>query len=565
MHPRKLILTSGLVILGLTLANCAPYTAPAAKPQAPPVEPAAAPAPAKPSIAPTAPAHTPKLLADEPRYGGTLTKFSFADPGGLDPHQETSSSVAYLIGSSYSGLLQYDPLQNDKIIGDLAEKWDVSSDGTIYSFRLSKGIKFHNGKTATAQDAKYSLDRIVRPPKGTRSPRAEVFERVSKVEAPDDNTLVVTLAYPAASFMSNLAVAWNAVVPRDVVEAKGDLSKDVVGTGPFKFKSYSPGTIYEVVKFADYYVRGRPYLDGIKTYIIRDATASLAAFRTGQVMRTITAANSITPSQTALLKKEMGDKAVIQSGPGLSFGVFQVNLDEPPWTDPLVRRAANLAIDRSAAIKVLEEGEGDIGGPMPPRGPWAFPKEELLKMPGWGEDKAAEMAAAKQLMAQAGLSNGFKTTLLSHATRVALDKNVFLKEQLAKIGIDASLNVVEKAVYDRSMAQRRFVTTMQAFAISIDDPDQVFGEHYVTGAGRNYPGLSDPRIDELYAKQSRTLDVAERTKLVIDIQRLAIEDNAKMLVYWTRDRLAFLSKVKNLRFSSSLVNNNKYQDVWLAE
>ncbi|MBI2909498.1 MAG: hypothetical protein HYX92_17775 [Chloroflexi bacterium] len=555
IRKKSLTMAACFTILGLLMASCAPAaTGPTAAPAA---------APAKATTALAAPSPTARPAAEQPKYGGTLKLFSFADPGGLDPHQETSVSVSALIMPSYNSLLQYSPLQSDKIIGDLAEKWEVSPDGAVYTFHLYKGIKFHNGKPATAQDAKFSLDRVRQPPKGTRSPRSGVLQSVTKMETPDENTLVVTLAQPAASFISNIALAWMAVVPLDVVGGKGDLSKDVLGTGPFRFKSYSTGVAYEVVKFADYFIKGRPYLDGITFYIIKDATTSLSAFRTGHIMRTLAGAWAVKASQAELLKKEMGDKIQVQSTPTYNFWTVQVNFKETPWGNPKVRAAANLALDRPTAIKVLEEGEGEIGGPMPALGVWALPKEELLKMPGYRADKSAEIAEAKKLLADAGFAGGLKTAIKC-PTGPNCGGAVFIKDQFAKIGIDASVQVLDKAVHDKDMAEKRFATNVQRLGAGIDDPDQIFGERYITTAGRNYAGLSDPRIDELYAKQSRTLDVAERKKLVVEMERLAIEANANMVLFWARERVAVHLKVKGWVLSPSLHDNNKYQDVWLA-
>ncbi|MFH1487089.1 MAG: ABC transporter substrate-binding protein, partial [Chloroflexota bacterium] len=205
---RKWNLIIGALGVGLLLVSCAPAAPPAPTPKAPAasaptkapqVSPSATPAPkpsatpaakpaaspaAKPAATPAAPTPSPKPAGEQPKYGGVLTKIVYDDPPSLDAHQETSAVTLWVVGAVYNGLLEYDPLENQKVISDLAEKWEVNPDGTSYTFYLRQGVKWHDGKPFTAEDARFSLERIVRPPKGTRGPRVGVFGSVDKIEAP---------------------------------------------------------------------------------------------------------------------------------------------------------------------------------------------------------------------------------------------------------------------------------------------------------------------------------------------------------------------------------------------
>ncbi|MBI2910045.1 MAG: ABC transporter substrate-binding protein [Chloroflexi bacterium] len=565
MIDQKLrLVVSFLAIAGLSLASCAPTAAP------PPAAPAAtvskaptSPAPAAQATA-AAPAPTAKSAADQPRYGGILNISVYDDPPSLDAHQETSAVTLWAIGGVYNGLTQYDPLQNDKVIPDLAEKWDVNPQGTSYTFHLRKGVKWHDGKPFTAQDAKFSMDRILKPPQGTRSPRAAVFESMSGVEAPDDSTLRMVLKNPAASFMANMSTGWMLMMPRHVIEAKGNMKQTALGTGPYKLKDYSPGTSYDLVKNPDYFVKGRPYLDGIKNYAVKDPATRLASFRTGQLMMTVAGSNGIKVSQAQLLEKEMGDKVVVHRVGALNFHSFMMNSKVKPWDDVRVRKAANMAIDRVAGVNTLDEGDGDLGGTMPPSGQWGFPKDELLTRPGYRPDKAAEIAEARKLLAEAGYPNGLNTPLLVRSSSENQNLGVFVQAQLENVGIKATITVAEVAAFTNNMERRNFSSATWAHAASLDDPDQIFGEHYVSKGGRNYQGVANPKVDELFAQQSRTMDVAERKKLVIEMQRVSMDDYGKLAIYWKRERQAVWAKVKNYKVGYGVYNNNKYQDVWLA-
>lgn len=157
--------------LGLLLASCAP---------AAPL-PTAAPLAETPASKPLAASPTPKPATEEPRYGGILNTTMNADMPSFDVHQEPGLLTQATVQSCYSGLVQNKPSDPDKIIGDLAEKWDVSPDGTVYTFYLHKGVKFHDGSTLTADDVKLSLERIYDPPRGVVSPRKGTLSAIKQV------------------------------------------------------------------------------------------------------------------------------------------------------------------------------------------------------------------------------------------------------------------------------------------------------------------------------------------------------------------------------------------------
>ncbi|MDP2952689.1 MAG: ABC transporter substrate-binding protein, partial [Chloroflexota bacterium] len=256
------IVISVLVILGLLLAACAP----AASPTPAPTKPA-------PTVAPAAPAPTaaPAPAAEKPRSGGILTSSFSGDPSSFDSHQERTVLNLAPVAPAYSLLVQNDPADNSKIIPDLAERWEVSPDGKVYTFYIRKGVKFHDGKPATSADVKANFDRIIFPPKGVLSHRKDTLQSVEKLEAPDDYTVRFILKFPHAGFLQMVGNPYNSIFPKHVLEAKGDMKKDIVGTGPFKLKDFNRGVSFELVKNPDYFVPGRPYLDGITFYIIKDA------------------------------------------------------------------------------------------------------------------------------------------------------------------------------------------------------------------------------------------------------------------------------------------------------
>jgi peptide/nickel transport system substrate-binding protein len=281
--------------------------------------------------------------ADQPRSGGTLTMWTQGDPPNFDLHQNSTFMVNWAMAPCYNQLVQFDPLDPTKVIPDIAERWEMAPDGKSYTFSLHKGVKFHDGKVLTSADVKVSLDRVREPPSGVVSPRAEAFAAVEEIQTPDEATVIIRLSRPNPSLLDNLAQGWMAIYPKHVLEKEGDMKKAVVGTGPFKLKRYTRGVSIELEKNPDYFVKGRPYLDGITLYIIPDFGTAYAAFRTKRLLYMSFQLESTAHQAQAELAKQI----VIQKVPGLSMRpVLNFNTTRKPWDDVRVREAVSLVLDR---------------------------------------------------------------------------------------------------------------------------------------------------------------------------------------------------------------------------
>lgn len=551
-------LLSALSVLGLLLLSCAPAAAPA------PTKPAAPPPPtaATPETKPAAPTPTPKPAAEQPRYGGILNTTMNSDMPSFDVHQETGLLTQATVQSCYNGLLQYKPSEPDKIIGDLAESWEVSPDGTLYTFRLHKGVKFHDGSTLTAEDVKFSLERIYDPPKNIISPRKATLAVIKEVTIPGPETVRISLKNAQGSFLPMIAVGQIVAYPKKVAEAKGDMKKDVVGTGPFMYKDYSLGTLFEVKKNPNYFLKERPYLDGLRFYVIKDESTKLSAFRTGQIKLVDPSwTEGLRPSQVQVVRKEM-PQAILVKFASLSSRWLNMVVPNPPFDDARVRRAVSLAVDRQAAVKVLAEGEGDIGTVFVAGSDWAMPEAELLKLPGFRQPKDQDIAEAKKLLTEAGFASGFKTKILAR-TKYSDDMAVLMKEQLARIGIELEIIVHESAVFLEQINKLGFPMVAQPIGVRMTDPDE-FSRYFVSGGGSNWVGLKNNEVDALFEKQGKALDVAERKKLVRELDMKLLELTPSIALYWQRGNIAHWPEVKNY-YRGNPYNNNKFQDVWLAK
>jgi peptide/nickel transport system substrate-binding protein len=498
---------------------------------------------------------------DSPRYGGVLTMWIGGDPPNFDIHQNSTYLTQHITAACYNNLVQYDPLHPDRIIADLAERWEASPDGMQYTFHLVKGVTFHDSKPFSSADVKLSLERIKQPPSGVISIRREALAAVEDIQTPDAWTVIVTLKRPNPSLLANLAGGHMSIYPKHVLEAQGDMKQVVVGTGPFKLKKYTRGVSVELERNADYFVKGRPYLDAITIYIMPDPSSAYAALRTGRLLML----RFLELGLGKRAEQELAGQLVIQRTAGIGFYAFNMNTRRRPWDDIRVRQAVSLAIDRRTSMAVVSEGEGEIGSYIPPSSPWALPAEELLTIPGYGPNVEGNRARAKQLMAEAGFPDGFKTTMLTRKLPISEKLSVFMKDQLAKIGIQATLDVQESAAAFDILNRRGFDTAPWWTAFAVADPDAVYSEFYTCDAGRNYPSLCLPEVDQLFQQQTQTLDPEARQRLVREIDRKLLEAQGSSMLHWHSYLTGHWPQVRNWLQHPSLYNNQRMQDVWLAK
>ncbi|MBI2907150.1 MAG: ABC transporter substrate-binding protein [Chloroflexi bacterium] len=529
--------------------------------------PAAAPSGAVPTAAEgpatkaPAPSLTPKPAVQQPKYGGTLLLVNKTEPYHFDLHQESSIGVVFPLAPAYSLVIQNDPLDENRMIGDLAKSWEVSADGLTYTFHINEGVKFHDGALLTSRDVKFNIDRIVSPPRGTVSLRKELFRALEKVEATDPATLKIALKYPQASFLQLLALPYNVVFAPSVIEKKGDMKRDVMGTGPFKFSNYVDRISFSVKRNPDYFIKGRPYLDGITVYSIFDGRTRIAAWQTKRV-HALPLSADLTPAEaTEVKRREPSSTMHARTNP--SMMAIIPNTQVKPWGDARVRQAVNLAVDRESGGKMIRGGYFPGYGYTMPGGKWSLPENELMEMPGFRKSKDQDIAEAKRLLAEAGYPRGFRLRLSTNPQAHNSETAEFGKDQLAKIGITADIDVQDSAALRRTLVEGLFEALAYNDSSAVDDPDVLLGEVFLTGSPKNWGKWSSSKYDALYGEQSKTMDTQKRLELVWEMQRLLHREAPRVIVAWARRFAVMWPEVKGWTPASSHFLNNKFQDVWL--
>jgi len=504
--------------------------------------------------------------ADTPRRGGVLLAVIGADPPSLDPHQESTFANIELVAPLYSTLLQLDPYDYPKIIGDLATEWKISSDGLTYTFKIHPGVKFHDGSPLTSADVKASYDKIIFPPQGVRSVRQNAYTAVAQVEAPDPTTVVFKLKFPSASLLANLASPWNVIFPKSYLDRDPNYFKThAIGSGPFKFKGYTRGSTFEGERNPAYFVKDRPYLDGYKFYISPETSVRAAAIRSG---RAYIEFRDLPSAEVEAIKKQLGDKITVQETAMTGEWGIAINNTKKPFDDVRVRKALSLGIDRYTMARVLYPLTGlrYVGGLMRPGSEWALPAADLEKLPGFGRDIEKNRAEARKLLAEAGYPNGLKVVLKNRNVKLPYqDFAVFLIGEWRKIGIEAEHRPLETAAwFSDGQDTGNFELLVAPTVEFMDDPDQFLGR-YATGSTQNWGRFSDPQVDDLFSRQARSLDPVERKRLINDLEKRVLGNAYFTTGLWWSRNLVHWSKVKNYVAPPNHYTNQKLQDVWLSE
>src|SRR6185436_16081060 len=238
----------------------------------------------------------PAAAQEQPRSGGELVFVVAAEPPSFDGHREETFAMLHPTGT--------------KFIGDLAESWTVSPDKRVYTFKLRRGVKFHDGALMTSADVKASYDKIIFPGPGLQSSRQAAYRGVEAVEAPNPDTVVFRLKVPEASFIANVSSPWNYIYRAEIL-AKDPrwYEKNINGTGPFKFVEYVRGSHWVGKKNPDYWDKGKPYLDGYRVIFIQDAAAQVAAIRGERAMIQF---RGFSPSERDSIVQALGNKITVQ-------------------------------------------------------------------------------------------------------------------------------------------------------------------------------------------------------------------------------------------------------------
>jgi len=379
------------------------------------------------------------------KQGGSMIVTYKDDVSTLDPAIGYDWQNWSMIKSLFDGLMDYEP-GTTNLRKEIAEDYTISDDGKTFSFKLRKGVKFHNGRELNADDVKYSIERVVNPK--TQSPGAGFFgsivgfedasagkaEALSGITVVDPYTIKFELSRPDATFLHVLALNFAHIVPKEEVEKYGaDFGKHPVGSGAFKMTEWTLGQRIVFERFKDYYNPSLPKLDQITFEVGQEPVVALLRLQNGEVD---IPGDGIPPAKFIEVTKDPKFKELIIQGGQLHTGYVTMNVKIKPFDNVKVRQAVNMAINKDRIVRIINGRAVPATQPLPP------------SMPGYAKDYKGypyDPEKAKALLTEAGVADGFETELFVANTDPQPRIAQAIQQDLAAIGIKASIKSLAQA------------------------------------------------------------------------------------------------------------------------
>lgn len=474
-----------------------------------------------------------ELVAQDGRYGGKLVAAFSADPGGFDPARGPSGMSHVVIEQVYSTLLNLD--ENAKPYAGIAEDWSQAEDGLSWTFKLRSGLKFHNGEALTAEDVVFTFERILDEDSGYAY-RSQI-ETIDKVTAVDDLTVEFKLNRVTGPFEIYMAFPGSSIVPKDLVDSGHDLNAEPVGSGPFKFVSYTPRDAIEFVKNEEYYEKGRPYFDAMTYRIISDPTALSNGLKSGEIQFS----NEVPPKDWKAITSQ--SNMVDASIEGSRYYWMVPNHERAPLGNPLVRQAIAHALNREAIVQGAFFGQATaIEGGVIPEWNWGYADLKVF-------DPKGNIEKAKQLLAEAGVAPGtpIKLTMVSSWPPM-MSMAPIIQANLTQIGLKAEIDTMEIPRYwDEVWGPSKFDLTAMYWLSPLADPDDFVTNTYATTSAVNVQKGGSKKMDDLLLAAKSAVTLEERKELYRQQQELSLEmmDVIPLVNGWVLT--AHTDKLKNFK------------------
>jgi len=431
----------------------------------------------------------------------------------MDPYDANDTLSQAVVKSFYEGLFGFD--KDMKMMPVLAESFQASKDGKVYTVKLKHGIKFHDGTDFNAEAVKANFDRVTNP--DNKLKRYNLYKNIAKTEVVDPYTVRFTLSEPFSPFINSLAHPSGVIISPAALQKYGSkgIAQNPVGTGPFKFVEWKPTDYLKVTRFDGYWHKGYPKVDTITFRPVVDNNTRSAMMQTGEANFTFPV-----PYEQAEVLKAKPNLDVVAS-PSIVHRYMSMNTLQKPFDNVKVREAINYAINKEALAKVAFGGYA-----IPAEGVVPSGIEFAAKLGPWPYDPAK----ARQLLKEAGYPNGFETQLWSAYNYTTAQKVIqFLQQQLAQVGIKASVLALEtgqrvekvESAPDPATAPVRLYYVgwsastgeadwaLRPLLASESFPPKLFNTAY----------YKNPKVDAAIAKALTTTDEKQKAQLYADAQK----------------------------------------------
>ena len=470
-----------------------------------------------------------------------------AEPPGLDPGQALGLHTLRVTAEIFETLVATRP-DSTEVIPGLAESWTTSPDGMIWTFKLRRGVRFHDGTPLDAAAVKFTFDRVIDPThphakSGKWSFVTGYLSSVKSVEVLDPQTVQLHLKYPTGSLPALLALPNCAIVsPTAFTKAPADFDTKPVGSGRYKFESWERGSRLVLRRNDDYWgVKGKP--QALVYRGIPEANTRVSELLTGGVDLIL----PIPPDFVERLEKTSG--VTVHKATGLTVWYAGFNVEKKPFTDRRVRQAFNHAVNKDAIVRDILKGTGiPAVGPLLP-GTWAF-EPNVHKYP-------YNPGLARKLLAEAGYPNGLEVDFWvpesGSGMQAPVEMSTVIQANLAAVGVKAPLKTFEWGSYlgkVRSDAPAMFALS---WFLKSEDPDLSM---YPLFFSKNQPlpnrsNYNNPEVDQLLVQARQLTDRSKRAELYRKAQRLIVEDAPWLFVDHEVQVVATRANVKGFHLHPS--------------
>lgn len=442
----------------------------------------------------------------------TITISLHQDPPKLDPMLSSAFVDRIVFQSLYDKLVDLDSKGN--IVPMLAEKWEISPDGLVYTFHLKKGVKFHDGTEFNADAVKFNLERD----KQKSSNRKGELSAVKEIKVVDPLTVQLILSKPYAPLLSQLTDRAGMMVSPTAAKKLGDKFQTApVGTGPYKFESRSKGNQLVLVKNKDYWKADTPKSDKIVFKIMTDANVALVNLKSGQVDMT----NRFPLNEAGKYANDSKISVINQPGPG--FKGLMLNMKDPAFQDKRVRQALEKAIDREAIVKVALFGVGTPGRTALSPTSWAY--DAALDKP-----QPADVEEAKKLLAAAGKADGLSFTIQTDSDPISQQVCQLLQKQFKAINVDMKIQKQDFGTLLDRTDKGDYQMAYMGWS-GRTDPDGNFYSWVYSKGTDNFMGYADPTMDQLLEEGRTVTDQGTRKGIYQKIMVQLLDDVPYIYLY----------------------------------
>ncbi len=501
--------------------------------------------------------------SNAPQYGGSVVVAVPSDPGGLNPAITTQGGVHLICGSIFSGLVAHNFNLNP--VPDLAERWEVSTDGRTYTFHLAPNAEFHDGVPLTSEDVRFTFEQLLL--KFHSRTRTSIGDNLRRILTPDPHTVVFEFDRPYAAFLQLVDVTNAPVMPKHLYEGTDPLTNphntSPVGSGAFKFQEWVKGDHLTLTRNERYFKVGKPYLDRVVYKVMPSAAMAAVAFEKGEVDYLL----NPSPLDVARLKNMSG--IVITDKGREGFATVETlipNLNRAPLSDLRVRQAMAYAIDKNFLVDKLLFGMGVAAtGPVSHSLSWAY-NPNVVKY-------EKNIARANQLLDDAGYMrdmDGARFRLkFVHASSYAKVAET-VRDQLREVGIAVDLQQIEfGAAVDAVYIKKDFDLGFASFENG-PDPDigvkrTIVSSNIGAIPFSNGAGYRNGRVDELFALAASEPDKGKRAAYYFEAQEILVKDLPYFWLYEPRSAAAYRDGLQGMYEWSAKSNIYFAQDAWWTD